>query len=71
MRLEALLAAMVVAVLSAGCEPGPMKPETGAAPRATSVERPDTTRPWGDALSGERSIRLFGRGVSRDKQIRV
>ena len=63
------------------------KPETGsttagpapsiAAPAsrigAGTVQAPANTRnPLGtDAVAGERSIRLFGRGVSRQRQTRV
>ena len=71
MRLRMLLGAMAAAAVFAGCEPGPMKPETAPASRATPAFQSDSPRAGPAAISGERSIRLFGRGVNRDKQIRV
>ena len=76
----------LAAILITGCDVRQSMPETGstlAAPMpaastpghgaaAGTVQAPVATHPEdaADAV-GERSIRLFGRGVSRQRQIRV
>ena len=76
----------LAAVLTTGCDVRQSMPETGstlAVPMpalstpgpgaaAGTVQAPAVAPP-GDAAEavGERSIRLFGRGVSRQRQIRV
>lgn len=56
----------LAAILLAGCDAKPPKPETGGAAAAPAV-RIDP----GAAIPAERSLRLFGRGVNRQRQIRV
>jgi hypothetical protein len=62
MALRALVGMAIAAAFVIGCDAKPPKPET----RGSAI-----SAPAGSLLSGERSIRLFGRGVSRQLQIRV
>ena len=62
---RALVGMAIAAAFLIGCDAKPPKPETRRAVSAPAGSQFDTVRP------GERSIRLFGRGVSRQLQIRV
>jgi hypothetical protein len=64
MAPRALLSFAAAAAFIAGCDASPPKPETAQPIRAG---KPETVQP----ASGDRSIRLFGPGVNRQKQIRV
>lgn len=69
MALRALLGVAIAAALLAGCDAKPPKPETD---RTTASAPPVRVEPGpAQALPGERGIRLFGRGVNRQRQIRV
>lgn len=57
------------ALLLTACDYSQKKPETGSLAGAPAVEA--QARPAAANGVGERSIRLFGRGVSRHRQVRV
>ena len=66
MAPRALVGMAIAAAFVIGCDAKPPKPETrGSAVTAPAGSQSDSV------LSGERSIRLLGRGVSRQRQIRV
>ena len=65
MARRALVGMAIAAALVIGCDAKPPKPETRGSAVAPAGSPSDSVLP------GERSIRLFGRGVSRQRQIRV
>lgn len=67
MARRALVGMAIAAALLIGCDAKPPKPETRGSGVTASASggQPDAV------LSGERSLRLFGRGVSRHRQIRI
>ena len=67
MARRALVGMAIAAALVIGCDAKPPKPET----RGSGVTASASGGPPEGALSGERSMRLFGRGVSRQRQIRI
>jgi hypothetical protein len=67
MARRALVGMAIAAALLIGCDAKPPKPETGG----TTASAPAAGVEHGSVLTGERSMRLFGRGVSRQRQIRV
>ena len=82
MTPKALAGIALSAVLLTACDYSQKKPETGSladAPSAQSgvigsaAQAPAEAQrePAAGSGAGERSIRLFGRGVSRQRQIRV
>lgn len=72
MAPQALLGAAVVVALTAGCDLSQKKPETASFAPSASLPAPQTTGALpGEAAASEKSIRLFGRGVSRKRQTRV
>jgi hypothetical protein len=82
MASKVLAGIALSAVLLTACDYSQKKPETGSlagAPSAHSsvvgsaVQAPVEAQraPAAESGVGERSIRLFGRGVSRQRQIRV
>ena len=66
-RLVALVCVAAAAALVMGCDAKPPKPETGS----IAVSAPAADLAPASAVTGERSIRLFGRGISRQRQIRI
>ena len=66
MARSTLIGMALAAILLAGCDAKPPKPETGGASVAPAVGVDP-----GAVLSGERSLRLLGRGVNRQRQIRI
>ena len=67
MARRAFVGMAIAAALLMGCDAKPPKPETGG----TTASAPAGGVEPGAILPGERSMRLFGRGVSRQRQIRV
>ena len=67
MARRALVGMAIAAAFLIGCDAKPPKPET----HGHAVSAPAAAGQPDSVLSGERSMRLFGRGVSRQRQIRV
>jgi hypothetical protein len=71
MTPQALIGAALAILFIAACDVSQKKPETGAIlPSTETAARVSGSSP-GASAAGERSIRLFGRGVSRQRQLRV
>jgi len=76
MAYRALFGVAAAAVLSTACDISQKTPQTGSFPTTTAIARPAATGPATAAepssdTVGEKSIRLFGPGVSRKRQTRV
>ena len=81
MSIRMGLGVALAALFIAGCEDvSQKKPETAADSSATSSVFPVTPRPAAmqppvaaavDEAAGERSSRLFGRGIDRERQTRI
>ncbi len=67
MALRLLAGVTFVTVLLMGCDAKPPKPETGS----NTAAAPGAAVDQGAARAGEKSLRLYGPGVSRERQIRV
>jgi hypothetical protein len=74
MAIRTLAGLVLAALLTTGCDDlAQKKPQTTSATAGGVVQAPveARTESGADVSAGERSIRLFGRGVSRQRQIRV
>ena len=64
----------MAAMLAMGCDVSQKTPQTGSLPAPGAVARPaaaNAAASLPEAATGEKSIRLFGPGVSRKRQTRV
>jgi hypothetical protein len=64
----------MAAMLAMGCDVSQKTPQTGSLPAPSAVARPaagSAAAPVPETATGEKSIRLFGPGVSRKRQTRV
>jgi hypothetical protein len=74
MAYRALLGVAAAAVLCTACDVSQKTPQTASLPTASAIARPvgaPAADPSPEAAGGEKSIRLFGPGVSRKRQTRI
>jgi hypothetical protein len=74
MAHRAIYGMAVAAIFATGCDVSQKMPETRTLPAWSAIARPatDSALPASpQAAPGEKSIRLFGPGVSRKQQTRV
>ena len=74
MAHRAIYGVAMAAILATGCDVSQKMPETGTLPAWSRIARPasdNVVPPAPEAAAGEKSIRLFGPGVSRKRQTRV
>ena len=74
MAHRTLIGLTMAAMLPIGCDVSQKTPQTGSLPAPGAIARPaaDTAAaPVPEAATGEKSIRLFGPGVSLKRQTRV